>query len=404
MLNVVILNGGRGAATIIPSLLANQRLHVTSVVNAYDDGKSTGVIRRFFGMLGPSDIRKVQKLMLPKNDPDHENYLTLFQYRFPLDCNHEDVLKQLKLFLDNESMELVGVHLNNKRVREKLKSFLTEFLAGLNSIEKARQEQFDFADCSIMNCLYAGAFLASNRNIEQATTTVDRLFQLRGTVLPTSIEDKKLVAQRENGEILYSEAEIVELRSNVRVEQIYLLDQILDKSTFEIIDNNEKRSYLERHHCYVGASPGVRLALQRAEIIIYAAGTQHSSLYPTYMSAGVAETISDNHSALKVFITNIGADYETPRYKASDYILGAHRYLNLSDERNYSMEELFDVIFINQSHFKDDETYVEYDEEGFHDISIKTLIDVFESEDNPGKHNGTKVVNTILDLYEEKHF
>jgi len=404
MLNVVILNGGRGAATIIPSLLANQRLHVTSVVNAYDDGKSTGVIRRFFGMLGPSDIRKVQKLMLPKNDPDHENYLTLFQYRFPLDCNHEDVLKQLKLFLDNESMELVGVHLNNKRVREKLKSFLAEFLAGLNTIEKARQEQFDFADCSIMNCLYAGAFLASNRNIEQATTSVDRLFQLRGTVLPTSIEDKKLVAQRENGEILYSEAEIVELRSNVRVEQIYLLDQILDKSTFEIIDNNEKRSYLERHHCYVGASPGVRLALQRAEIIIYAAGTQHSSLYPTYMSAGLAESISNNHSALKVFITNIGADYETPSYKASDYILGAHRYLNLSDERNYGMEELFDFIFINQSHFKDDETYVEYDEEGFHDISIQCLVDIFESEDNPGKHNGTKVVKTILDLYEDKHF
>jgi 2-phospho-L-lactate transferase/gluconeogenesis factor (CofD/UPF0052 family) len=404
MLNVVILNGGRGASTIIPSLLERQRLHVTSVVNAYDDGKSTGVIRRFFGMLGPSDIRKVQELMLPKDDPDHENYVTLFQYRFPLDCNRKDVLEQLKLFLDSESMELVGIRLNNIRVREKLKSFLAEFLTGLNTIEKARQEHFDFTDCSIMNCLYAGAFLASNRNIEQATMSIDRLFQLCGTVLPTSIEDKKLVAQRENGEILYSEAEVVELRSNVRVEQIYFLDQSLDRSTFEMLDHNEKRSYLEGHHCYVGVSRGVRLALQRAEIIIYSAGTQHSSLYPTYMSAGLAESISDNHSALKVFITNIGADYETPSYKASDYILGAHRYLNLSDERNYSMEELFDVIFINQSHFKDDETYVDYDEEGFHNISIKRLIDVFESEDSPGKHNGTKVVKTILNLYEDKHF
>ena len=404
MLNVVILNGGRGASTIIPALISRQRLHVTSIVNAYDDGKSTGAIRRFFGMLGPSDIRKVQELMLAKDDPEHENYVTLFQYRFPLDCNREDILEQLELFLDSESMELVGIRLNKIRVREKLQSFLAEFLTGLNTIEKARQEQFDFADCSIMNCLYAGAFLASNRNIEQATISIDRLFQLRGTVLPTSIEDKKLVAQRENGEILYSEAEIVELRSNVRVERIYLLDQSLDKSKFEILDHNEKRSYLEQHHCYVGVSPGVRLALQQADIIIYSAGTQHSSLYPTYMSAGLAASISDNHSALKVFITNIGADYETPSYKASDYILGAHRYLNLSDERNYSMEELFDVIFINQSHFKDDETYVEYDEEGFHDISIQRLIDVFESEDNPGKHNGTKVVKTILDLYEDKHF
>jgi 2-phospho-L-lactate transferase/gluconeogenesis factor (CofD/UPF0052 family) len=404
MLNVVILNGGRGASTIIPSLLTRQRLHITSVVNAYDDGKSTGSIRRFFGMLGPSDIRKVQELMLPKDDPDHENYATLFQYRFPLDCNREDVLEQLKLFLDSESIELIGIRLNNTRVREKLKFFLAEFLKGLNIIEKTRQEQFDFTDCSLMNCLYAGAFLTSNRNIEQATKNIDQLFQLSGTVLPTSIEDKKLVAQRENGEILYSEAEIVELRSNVRIEQIYLLDQILDKSTFATIDNNEQRSYLERHHCYVGVSPGVRLALQRAEIIIYSAGTQHSSLYPTYMSAGLAESISNNHSALKVFITNIGADYETPSYKASDYILGAHHYLNLSDERNYGMEELFDVIFINQSHFKDDETYVEYDEEGFHDISIPCLVDIFESEDNPGKHNGNKVVKTILDLYEDKPF
>jgi len=404
MLNVVILNGGRGASAIIPALLAQQRLHVTSVVNAYDDGKSTGAIRRFFGMLGPSDIRKVQELMLPKDDPDYENYLALFQYRFPLDCVREDIFDHLKLFANGESNELVGINLTNIRVREKLKSFLDEFLAGLNTIEKVRQEEFDFTDCSIMNCLYAGAFLASNRNIEQATVCIDRLFQLCGTVLPTSIEDKKLVAQRENGEILYSEADIVELRSNVRVERIYLLNNNLEKSDFDFLKNDEKRSYLERHHCYVSVSSGVRLALQQADIIIYSAGTQHSSLYPTYMSTGLAESISDNRSALKIFITNIGADYETPSYKASDYIRGAHRYLNLSDERTYSMEELFDAIFINKSCFKADETYVEYDEEGFHDISINRLIDIFESEDKPGKHDGTKVVQTILDLFEDKYF
>jgi 2-phospho-L-lactate transferase/gluconeogenesis factor (CofD/UPF0052 family) len=173
-------------------------------------------------MLGPSDIRKVQELMLPKDDPDYENNLALFQYRFPLDCVREDVLDQLKSFSNGESAELVGINLINTRVRDNLKSFLAEFLASLNFIEKVRNEKFDFADCSIMNCLYAGAFLASNRNIEQATVSIDRLFQLCGTVLPTSIEDKQLVAQRENGEILYSEAEIVELRSNIRVERIYL--------------------------------------------------------------------------------------------------------------------------------------------------------------------------------------
>ena len=59
MLNVLLINGGRGAAQIIPKFLEKEDLFITSVVNAYDDGKSTGEIRKFFKMLGPSDIRKV---------------------------------------------------------------------------------------------------------------------------------------------------------------------------------------------------------------------------------------------------------------------------------------------------------------------------------------------------------
>lgn len=400
MLNVVILNGGRGAAGIISSLLAKQGLHVTSVVNAYDDGKSTGEIRRFFGMLGPSDIRKVQELMLPKDGPDYHANLHLFQYRFPLDCDRVEALAHLRRFADGDQVDLVGANVTSAKVRSALQSFAREFLFGLRTIEQVIGEQFNFADCSIMNCLYAGAFLEFNRNIEQATLFIDRLFKLRGTVLPTSIEDKKLVALRENGQMLYSEADIVELRSNVRVERIYLLDKLLDKSRFETLSTEDKRYYLERHHCYVGVSPGVRLALQQADIIIYSAGTQHSSLYPTYMSAGLAQAIADNYAAFKAFVINIGADYETPSYKASDYIRGAHRYLNLSDERSYAMDELFDVVLVNQSRLKADETYVEYDETGFADIAVPRVVDAFESPASPGKHDGAKMVQTILELYE----
>ncbi|MFZ2739261.1 MAG: 2-phospho-L-lactate transferase CofD family protein [Burkholderiaceae bacterium] len=400
MLNVVIINGGRGAAALIPALLGQQGLHVTSVVNAYDDGKSTGEIRRFFGMLGPSDIRKVQELLLPESDPDHTAHLQVFQYRYPKACDRAKVLASLRAFADASLIDLVGVQFANRKVDQALRRFLREFLDGLAVIEKARGEQFSFADCSIMNCIYAGAFLTFDRNIETATRYIDRLFKLKGTVLPTSIEDKKLVGLRENGEMLYCEADIVELRSNVRIERVYLLDGSLDKPRFELLDMNEKRYYLDRHHCFVTVSQGVRLALQQADIIIYSAGTQHSSLYPTYMSAGLAQAIADNKSAYKVFVTNIGADYETPSYQASDYIRGAHRYLNLSDPRDYSMEELFDVMLVNQSRLKADETYVNYDEAGFADVPVRRVVDAFESPASPGKHDGPKVVQTILALYE----
>jgi len=400
MLNVVILNGGRGAAAIIPALLSRQGLNVTSVVNAYDDGKSTGAIRSFFGMLGPSDIRKVQELMLPLDDPDYVANLNVFRFRFPDQMAHAHAISQLQAFATGQSDELTGSRFSSFKVRSSLRAFVREFLAGLQTIETVRGERFDFSDCSIMNCLYAGAFLLFNRNFEETTQFIDRLFKLRGTVLPTSIEDKQLVALRENGQMLYCEAEIVELRSNVRIDRIYLLDKPLDRERFEILALDDKRYYLERHHCFVGVSPGVRLALEQANIIIYSAGTQHSSLYPTYLSAGLAESIADNKTALKVFVTNIGADYETPTYKASDYVKGAYRYLNLSDARDYSMQELFDVVLINRSHHKADETYVELDEEGFDEVPVRRVIDNFESPHAPGKHDGVKVVQAIIDLYE----
>jgi len=401
MLNIVILNGGRGAAAIIPALLSRQGLHVTSVVNAYDDGKSTGEIRRFFGMLGPSDIRKVQELMLPQEDPDYQANLNAFRFRFPDGITHPEAVSQLQAFATGQSEELTGSLFSSEKIRVALRTFVRAFLAGLQSIEKVRGDRFNFSDCSIMNCLYAGAFLVFNRNFEEATLFFDRLFKLRGTVLPNSIEDKQLVAIRENGHMLYCESDIVELRSNVLVDRIYLLDKSLDRQCFERLTFEEKHYYLERHHCFVAVSPRVRLALEQADIIIYSAGTQHSSLYPTYLSAGLSESIADNNTALKVFVTNIGADYETPTYKASDYIKGAHRYLNLSDNRKYSMQELFDVILINQSNNKSDETYVEVDEEELNNIPVQRLIDDFESPYTTGKHDGAKIVTTILELHEK---
>lgn len=400
MLNVVVLNGGRGAATLIPALLAEEGLRVTSVVNAYDDGKSTGAIRRFFGMLGPSDIRKVQELMLRESDPDYAASLHLFRHRYPLDAQRDEVLRELAEFADGVRGDLAGAALSSERVRDALRIFVREFVDGLAVIEKVVPERFSFADCSIMNCIYAGAFLHFRRNIEAATMFISRLFKLRGTVLPNSIEAKQLCALREDGQMLYTEAEIVELRSNVRMERIYLLDQPLDRARFEPLEVDEKRRFLDRHHCFVGVTPHVRLALQQADVIVYSAGTQHSSLYPTYLTAGLAQAIADNRSAFKAFVTNIGADYETPSYVASDYVKGAFRYLNLADERDYGMSELFDLVLVNTGRRKDGETYVEFDPQGFGDVPVWLELADLESAEAPGRHDGAKLVATILDHYE----
>ena len=107
MLNVVTLNGGRGAASLIPAFLRREGLNLTSIVNAYDDGKSTGEIRRFFDMLGPSDIRKVQELMLPEGR-HRVAALHLFRYRYPVEHDRARILDELGRFADG-APTLVGV-------------------------------------------------------------------------------------------------------------------------------------------------------------------------------------------------------------------------------------------------------------------------------------------------------
>ena len=55
-MNILILCGGSAVQKIIEVLKKEHRL--TLLLNAYDDGKSIGYIKRHFKTLGPSDISK----------------------------------------------------------------------------------------------------------------------------------------------------------------------------------------------------------------------------------------------------------------------------------------------------------------------------------------------------------
>ena len=293
-----------------------------------------------------------------------------------------------------------GLELDIK-IQKRISDFLSEFLDSLKLIEKIRRKKFNFSDCSIMNCIYAGAFIEFNRNLEDTAKYIGYLFGLRGSVLPTNIENKQLVALRESGEVLYTEADIVELRSNVLIEKIFILDKILEPNILDKLDKNEKRKFLDISHSFVNASDSVILSIKQADIIIYSAGTQHSSLYPTYLSKGISASIAESNS-LKVFITNIGADYETPTYKTSEYISGAYKYLCMPYDRNFTINDFFDIDIINHSKDALIDSYVEDDVENFNDIQVERVVGHFEDINNPGKHNGKKLIDVILQYFIKK--
>src|ERR1700722_12316602 len=81
-MRVTVFCGGRGSATIRRELLRWSDVQLALLVNAYDDGLSTGALRDFVpGMLGPSDFRKNISYLLDLYSSEQYAVQGLLEYR-----------------------------------------------------------------------------------------------------------------------------------------------------------------------------------------------------------------------------------------------------------------------------------------------------------------------------------
>lgn len=408
MLKVAVFSGGRGSNTLVKELVKDETIKLSLIVNAYDDGKSTGEIRDFFNMLGPSDIRKNQENLMSSNFTNYKIWAEIFKYRFGQDIRHEQCIQILNDFVTGKSNQIDHIIIGDSDLENLIKKLLSQFLTSLEIYEKVLSREFNFSDCSLSNCLYAGAYEILDKDFNKTINLFNLLLHVRGDVVPTNLENKKLVGIRETGEICYDEAEIVELRSSDRISDIFLIDEYLDKELIEskFTTSREKIDYLRRIQSYVYGTPEALQTISAADIIIYAPGTQHSSLYPSYMTMGIPEAIYSNTKALKVFICNIGEDYETPDYTASEFLTSAYKYLTRNAKLKMPLSEFINVALVNTSRSKkkEDIRYVENDFSKLEKLPINIVYGKFESETDLGKHDAVNTVSTITDIYYNRFF
>lgn len=396
VLNVAVLNGGRGAGSIIAELI-RRGAAVVSIVNGFDDGKSTGAIRGIVGMIGPSDFRKVHEGMLAADHPPSSAVRSLFRYRVPAMTSRKDVVSAMDAFVRGHTAILGDVHLRDSELADALRAFLSPFL----EVMKLGQQNGRVGDWSLMNCVYAGAFLYVNRDFEQALALIEGAFAIPGMVQPVNVEDKKLVAITKDGEVKYNEAAIVGEPSRSPIQQLYLHNEYPQRGTLERLPHAERRLYLEALDRIVPASPTCSNVLRAADVILYAPGTQHSSLYPTYMARSLASVISSNARALKVLVVNIAADVDTATYTAADYVDGARRYLAKGHGSSLLPRNLFTHVIVNRpTRMRAD--HVTCSGEDLSRIHHPVIVGDFESETAGGVHDGRKVVDIILDLQRQR--
>jgi 2-phospho-L-lactate transferase/gluconeogenesis factor (CofD/UPF0052 family) len=331
----VVFSGGRGSSVLSRELVNRQDVRLTLAINGYDDGLSTGEVRRFLGdSLGPSDFRKNASHLSRMLRSCDRALVDLLDVRLPAGCTQEQALARL-------------AEIDLPAIRERLVAFETEL--------RASRRPFDFSDCSIGNLVFAGSYLREVRSFNRAVDDYCGLLGLPAGLVENVSDGTNafLVAVDLNDRLLASEAEIVDANRRNRIKEIFILHRRLaDAERAELAaqspdDIRRKLQALERP---IPMNPRLADRIAAANLMVYSPGTQHSSLFPSYLTQGLSRAISRNLRAIKLLITNIQADAEIADTTAVEIIDRAVYYLREKGTLSLPTPSLITHYVINDPH------------------------------------------------------
>ena len=313
---IVAIGGGTGLSMLLKGIkhITN---NITAVVTVGDDGGSSGRLREEMGVLPPGDIRNCIAALA-----DDEDLVTkLFQYRF-------------------KTGEGLEGH-----------SFGNLFLTAL---------------CSITGDMVRAVKESSN------------VLSIRGRVLPSTLDDMKLVAEMEDGRIIKGESNIPEAHGKI------------------------KRLYTDPAHCT--PLEDVITAIRDADLIILGPGSLYTSVIPNLLVEEISKEIAKS-GAKKIYVCNIMTQPgETDNYAVSDHIRAIMQHAN--------SPKVIDAVLVND--FLPKNLADKYQKAGSYPVRLdfenvsKLEVEVFSKkliEDSPEglvRHSSTRVARAVYSWFRKQ--
>jgi len=241
-MKIVVIGGGTGTYTALIGL-KKYPCELTAVVSMMDSGGSTGVLRDEFGVLPPGDIRR-GIVALSESTPIMKE---LFQYRF-----------------------LTGSGLKGH-------SFGNLLITALKEITGSDAEAIKQA-CKILN--------------------------IKGKVLPVTVDNSNLCAELENDYVIKGETkiDIPKHDPELKIKRIFLEPQA--KAFEEAVEE-----------------------ILNADKIVIGPGDLYTSVLPNIIVEGIKEAIV-NSKAKKIYVCNVMTKYgETNNFDVEDFVDEVEKYL-----------------------------------------------------------------------------
>jgi uncharacterized cofD-like protein len=314
---VVCFSGGNAIPRTILMPLKKYPVDITSITSMVDNGGSSGQFREDFNVLPPGDIRR--HILALSNASDWKK--ELWNFRF-----------------GKEKFD--GGHKGH--------NFANAFITGL---------EYNLKD------------------YDKVLKVVNGFMEVKGKVLPATIEQTQIYAELENGEIIKGEDEIDVPKKhdpNLKIKKVYL--------------EPEAKAY----------QPSLD-AVAEADLITIGPGDLYSSSIPCLLMKGMKEAFKKT-KAKKIFICNTMTKLgETNNFSVSDFVNEAEKYMGCdfdyviynteipSKERleKFKKEELgiLDLVKVDKN----------LDEEKF--IGTKII-----EKTGPIVHNPEKLVKLLISL------
>lgn len=309
---VVVIGGGTGLSTMLRGL-KQYTSHITAIVTVGDDGGGSGKLREDLGMLPPGDIRNCI-LALADTEPLMED---LLQYRFT-----EGSLKG--------------------------QCFGNLFLAAMAGISE---------------------------NFEDAVQKMSSVLAVKGKVLPVTLDDMKLIAELENGEIIEGESKIP--------SEVIVRNTRIKKIAIKPIDAKPLEEAIK--------------AINNADVIIMGPGSLYTSIIPNLLVKGIPEAICKS-PVKKVYISNVMTQPgETDGFKVSNH---------LKVLMDYGVAENIDYVIANngiippdikEKYAKENAELVVLDYENISNLNVNVIeADLIKITKRYVKHNAEKLAELIM--------
>lgn len=380
---VVLFSGGRGSGVLSKQLLRDPHIQLTLAVNGYDDGASTGEVRRFLGdSLGPSDFRKNASRLALDLSTCPPSLVEMLDARLPIGLSTAEAIQTIRHRVAPSAA-----------AAERIEAFIREL--------STHGRAFDFDDCSVGNLVFAGSFLMCGRRFNAAVDDYAALVGLQAGIIEnvTNGENAHLVAIGDDGAVLGSEEEIVGTAGQNKIRDIYLIDRPISNAEREWlsrVDAKQAATFFGSRRGAVTLNLRLAARLAEADLIIYAPGTQHSSLFPSYMTPGMADTIAGNLRAIKLLVTNIQTDAEIAGTSAVDIIGRALYYLTDKGIRRLPTPCLITHYLVNDpGHAEAPTPYVPLGHiETLEDPRLVRIANYEEGDS--GRHDASKILGPFI--------